>query len=67
MVWKSFVHLYYSILKGMLNNDLILVTQRQEVQRHFEEGAENLFDCEKLLLKISENSQEITCGGVQLP
>ena len=51
----------------MLNNDLILVTQRQEVQRHFEEAAENVFDCEKLLLKISENSQEITCGGVQLP
>ena len=37
------------------------------MQRHFEEAAENVFDCEKLLLKISENSQEITCGGVQLP
>ena len=63
MVWKSFVLPYYSILKNILNKDLILVTQLKGVHRHYKEVAENVFSCEKLLLlKISENSQELTAA-----
>ena len=43
IVWKYFVLLHYSILKSMLNKNVILIKQPKQVHKHFEQVGENVF------------------------